>query len=368
MTDINVVIADSSIQPFPFTGLTDAPSDYTDKANQFVIVKSTEDGVDFTSLSTTFKVAVSSSDTTPEYLYDKVSSGPGISISKLNSGSDESLEISNSLPDQTVTLTAGTGINITGSYPDFTIVNTGSSSSLSVLDTPTINLELTSAVLSGSVIESGLSLNNLGEKNYSSLNGTPTIPTTTAEITSSIDRRYITDSQKIVISNTSGINTGDQYSSDFDHNNLTNTHNITSDISHSTISNTHNLTTDINHNSISDTHNLTSDIDHTLISNIGTNSHIQIDSHINDSTIHFLTSDIIHNELTNGIQGGTTNQYYHLNVTQHTNLTNNAPSFTNSVSTPIVYFNSNDTYFKYNTDTNSIELFVNGTKFAEWGG
>jgi hypothetical protein len=126
--------------------------------------------------------------------------------------------------------------------------------------------------------------------------------------------------------------------------------------------------TSINHNLITDSHNLTSDIDHTLISNIGTNTHLQIDSHINDSTIHFLTSQIIHNQLTSGIQGGTTNQYYHLTNAQHTNLTNNSPSFTTSVSTPLVMFNGTSTYLNYNVSSNSLELFVNGTKFAEWGG
>ena len=35
-----------------------------------------------------------------------------------------------------------------------------------------------------------------------------------------------------------------------DHNNLTNTHNLTTDIDHNTITNTHNLTTDIDHGSI----------------------------------------------------------------------------------------------------------------------
>ena len=35
-----------------------------------------------------------------------------------------------------------------------------------------------------------------------------------------------------------------------DHNNLTNTHNLTTDIDHNTITNTHNLTTDISHDSI----------------------------------------------------------------------------------------------------------------------
>jgi len=117
--------------------------------------------------------------------------------------------------------------------------------------------------------------------------------------------------------------------SDIDHNNITNTHNLTTDIDHTTITNigsnshldidshiddttihypsgtidhnsitnTHNLTTDIDHNSITNTHNLTTDIDHTTIQNIGTNSHTVIDSHIDDTTIHYPSGVIDHGAL-----------------------------------------------------------------------
>ena len=71
-------------------------------------------------------------------------------------------------------------------------------------------------------------------------------------------------------------------SSDFDHNNLTNNHNLTTDIDHDTITNTHNLTTDIDHDTITNTHNLTTDIDHDTILNN-----------------HNLTTDIDHNTITN---------------------------------------------------------------------
>lgn len=47
---------------------------------------------------------------------------------------------------------------------------------------------------------------------------------------------HLTDSELVVVQNTSGVNTGDQASSDFDHNSLTNTHNLTTDISHNDIS------------------------------------------------------------------------------------------------------------------------------------
>ena len=50
---------------------------------------------------------------------DTLSAGTGISIA--------SNIVTNTAPDQTVALTAGTGIGITGTYPNFTIANTASS-------------------------------------------------------------------------------------------------------------------------------------------------------------------------------------------------------------------------------------------------
>lgn len=137
--------------------------------------------------------------------------------------------------------------------------------------------------------------------------------------------------------------------SDIDHNSLSNTHNLTTDIDHTAISNigtnshadidtalgllaAHLLLTnqhidhsavtitgagllaaqggditasrvftlnnsDIDHNSLTNSHNLTTDIDHTAISNIGTNTHVQIDSHISDSTLHFTESSIDHGSI-----------------------------------------------------------------------
>jgi len=97
--------------------------------------------------------------------------------------------------------------------------------------------------------------------------------------------------------NPSGIATITPDESEIDHNLLLNTHDLTTDIDHNSITNTHNLTTDIDHNSITNTHNLTTDIDHTTIQNIGTNSHLDIDSHIDDTTIHYPSGVIDHGAL-----------------------------------------------------------------------
>lgn len=43
----------------------------------------------------------------------------------------------------------------------------------------------------------------------------------------------------------------------------------------------------VDHDNLTNTHNLTTDIDHTAISNIGSNSHAAIDTHIASSAIHF---------------------------------------------------------------------------------
>lgn len=59
---------------------------------------------------------------------------------------------------------------------------------------------------------------------------------------------------------------------------------------------------------------------HTDLSNIGTNTHAQIDTHIASSSIHFTEGSINHNSIS-GLQGGTTDEYYHLTSAQHTDLT-----------------------------------------------
>jgi hypothetical protein len=56
-----------------------------------------------------------------------IQAGTGISVAHGN-GSSQDPVITNSAPDQTVSLTAGTGISTSGTYPNFTITNTAPSS------------------------------------------------------------------------------------------------------------------------------------------------------------------------------------------------------------------------------------------------
>jgi hypothetical protein len=56
------------------------------------------------------------------------SAGAGISVSGSPITSSGTLTITNTAPDQTVTLTAGSGISVTGTYPNFTVTNSSPSS------------------------------------------------------------------------------------------------------------------------------------------------------------------------------------------------------------------------------------------------
>ena len=51
-----------------------------------------------------------------------LAAGTGISV---NSATGGTITVTNSAPDQTVSITAGTGISVSGTYPSFTVANTG---------------------------------------------------------------------------------------------------------------------------------------------------------------------------------------------------------------------------------------------------
>ena len=54
-----------------------------------------------------------------------LAAGTGISVSNANNGV---ITVTNSAPDQTVAISAGTGISVSGTYPNFTVTNTSPSS------------------------------------------------------------------------------------------------------------------------------------------------------------------------------------------------------------------------------------------------
>jgi len=77
-----------------------------------------------------------------------ISAGTGISVTGSPITSSGSITVTNSAPDQTVVLTAGTGITVSGTYPSFTIANSSPSSG------GTVTSVATSAPLTGGPITS----------------------------------------------------------------------------------------------------------------------------------------------------------------------------------------------------------------------
>jgi len=134
-----------------------------------------------------------------------------------------------------------------------------------------------------------------------------------------------------------------QHVGSIDHDLLLNTHNLTTDIDHDALTNyvanehidwtvtgaadihddrigstsvTQHVAL-INHNSLLNTHNLTTDIDHTTISNIGTNSHATIDTHLASTTNpHSVTA----------AQVGNTTAQWNANQLQGRDVQNVAPN------------------------------------------
>lgn len=144
---INGVLQSSPLESINFgAGLSVSSSGYDYK-------------VDATAISDSDKVSVTSADTTPGYLNDKIKADTGISITKENAGANEDLKIANTAPDQTVVINPGTNItSVTGTYPNFTInAATQSTPNTDTLDTVTTRgATTTNAITVGNVTDSGL--------------------------------------------------------------------------------------------------------------------------------------------------------------------------------------------------------------------
>jgi len=80
-----------------------------------------------------------------------LASGTGISVSSATSGT---ITVTNSAPDQTVSLSAGTGIGITGTYPNFTITNSSPSSGGTVTSVSALTLGTSGTDLNSTVANS----------------------------------------------------------------------------------------------------------------------------------------------------------------------------------------------------------------------
>jgi hypothetical protein len=83
-----------------------------------------------------------------------VTAGTGISVSGSPITSSGSITVTNSAPDQVVAISAGTGIGVTGTYPNFTVTNSAPSSggtvtSVSALTLGTTGTDLSSTVATG---------------------------------------------------------------------------------------------------------------------------------------------------------------------------------------------------------------------------
>jgi hypothetical protein len=107
-----------------FLQLTDTPDSYSGESGSSLRVKGDESALEFYTPNADEKVKVNSTDTNSSYLASKLTNSTGISLTTLNTGSNELLSIENTEPDKIVSLTGGTGITTSGAYPDFTITNT----------------------------------------------------------------------------------------------------------------------------------------------------------------------------------------------------------------------------------------------------
>lgn len=73
-------------------------------------------------IETDEKVKYDAGDTTAGYVADKIIAGTGISVAEGAGANENKLVVTNSSPDQTVAISAGTNItSVTGTYPNFTI-------------------------------------------------------------------------------------------------------------------------------------------------------------------------------------------------------------------------------------------------------
>ena len=104
----------------------DAGSTYTNTGLSFLVGDEIVwTGVTWDTLGSldTNKVKYNAGDASPDYLCSKTVAGVGIGLAEGAGGDAGKLKITNSCPDQTVSLTGCTGITTAGTYPTFCITN-----------------------------------------------------------------------------------------------------------------------------------------------------------------------------------------------------------------------------------------------------
>lgn len=107
-----------------FYQLYDVPQSYSGQSGKTLQVKSTEDGLEFvTGSSTDEKVKYAADDTSAGYLGAKTVAGTGITLEEGTGGDADKLKITNSDPDQVVAFAGGTNVIIGGTYPNFEITD-----------------------------------------------------------------------------------------------------------------------------------------------------------------------------------------------------------------------------------------------------
>lgn len=251
-----------------------------------------------TASGTDINAKVSSDDTTTGFLEDKIVAGSNVTITTLNPGGNETLEISSTGGSGTDELVGVSANDTTPGYLEDKVVSGSNGITVTTLNDggdEDLQVSLDIQNLTGGSIEN-------------------------ADVFVFEDANDSFNQKKITFSS---------LENSIDHNSLTNTHNLTTDIDHNTITNTHNLTTDIDHDQLTNyvanehidwtapgagtidpTNYVDNDTtDHTLLSNIGTNSHSDIDNHISSTANpHSVTIDQVTPTTTKGdiiVENGT---------------------------------------------------------------
>jgi hypothetical protein len=271
------------------------------------------------------KSKVSSNDTTPDYLVDKIVAGTGVSITETDDGSNETLVISSNDSEVDHGELAGLDDDDHSQYHNDTRGDARYFQQSEFLDSSSgsgdsgkpVKLDADGNVDATMINDADVDHDNLTNTHNLTTDIDHDSITNTHDLTTDIDHDSISNTHNLTtdvdhdsISNTHNLTTDIDHDSianthnlttDIDHDSLTNTHDLTTDIDHDTITNNHNLTTDIDHDQLTNTHNLTTDIDHDQLTNYSSDEHFTEASidHGNITNTHNLTTDIDHDSITN---------------------------------------------------------------------